>query len=248
MTTRHLLAALSALTILASCKKNNSTDPSSSTSKLKTYIEDVQSPYYHYTDTFAVTYDNNNRITSVASPDLKFQYTYSDKSFTLDLYQNNMLSIHEILYLNNIPYLDSTFQFNSTNDSTTEKYAYNGKLLTRKTTYTYSKRATNVEFREDYTYDNNGNLIKDVETDSQGNLNATSSYTYTNNPLNVTINPVYFAPQSKYFPATQKQTDGAGNTIATITYTYLFDNSGRVTKETDVASNGGSVIKTYIYY
>ncbi|HTI94747.1 MAG TPA: hypothetical protein VL727_29350 [Puia sp.] len=249
MTTRQLLTALSALTILASCKKNSSTDLSGNTLKLKTYIEDVQLPSSpHLTDTFAVTYDNSNRITSLASANLKFLYTYSDKSFTLDLYQNNQLSIHELLYINSIPYLDSTFQFNNTNDSTTEKYVYNGKLLTHKTTYTYSKNGTTVNFRNDYTYDNSGNLIKDVETDGQGNINSTSTFTYTNNPLNVSVSPVYFPIQSKYFPATQKQTDGTGTPIATITYSYLFDNAGRVSKETDMADDGEVVIKTYIYY
>jgi hypothetical protein len=195
-----------------------------------------------------VTYDNNNRITGLTSPNLKFVYTYLDKSFTLDLYENNRLSIHENLYLNNIPYLDSTFQFNDTNDSTTEKYVYNGKLLMHKTTYTYSKKATTVDFRNDYTYDNSGNLTRDVETDGQGNINTISSYTYSTTPINVTVNPVYFAPQSKYFPATLKETDGSGNTIANITYSYLFDNSNRLSKETDMADNGEVAIKTYIYY
>ena len=248
MTTRHLLAALSALTILASCKKNNSTEPSGNTQKLKTYIEDVWTTSYHVTDTFSVTYDNNNRITSLASPEMRFVYTYSDKSFTLDLiYGTNQVSIHENFYLNNIPYLDSTFQYNATNDSTTEKYVYNGKLLTRKTTYTYSKNGTTVDFRNDYTYDNNGNLIKDVETDGQGNINTTATYTYTTTPLNVSVNPVYYPIQSKYFPATQKQTDGTGTPIVTITYSYRFDTSGRVSKETETADAGEVAIKTYLY-
>ncbi|HEY4287875.1 MAG TPA: hypothetical protein VGN00_12305 [Puia sp.] len=247
MTTKHLFAALSILYVFASCNKNNSSESSGNTTKLKLYIEDVQASGYHETDSFAVNYDNNNRITSMVSPNGKFVYTYSDKSFTLDLYNNNQLSIHEILYLNNIPYVDSTFQVNDTNDSTTEKYTYNGKLLTRVTTYDYSKSGTTVFSRSDYTYDNDGNLIKDIETDGSGTVNTISTYTYTNHRLNMPIDPIYYPLQSKYFPATQKQTDGAGNVIANVTYSYLFDSSGRITKETDMLDNGEVATKTYIY-
>jgi hypothetical protein len=249
MTIRHLLTPLSVLLIFTSCSKNTSTDLTGNSIRLKTYIEDVQIPFAgHLTDTFAVSYDNNNRITGMVSPNLKFAYAYSDKSFTLDLYENGQPSIHENFFLNNIPYLDSTFQFNNTNDSSTEKYVYNGKLLVHKTTYSYSQMATTVEFTNGYTYDDNGNLIKDIETDGQGNINTISTYTYTTIPINITVNPVYFPPQSKYFPATLKETDGSGNIIANVTYSYLFDNFNRLSKETDMADNGEVAVKTYIYY
>jgi len=246
MIVKRLIIPLSVLFILASCKKGNSS-ASGNAGKLKTYIEDVQTTYTHETDTFAVTYDNDDRIISLASPILKFQYTYHATSFTLDLYENNRLSIHEISYLNSIPLVDSTFQFNDTNDSTTEKYAYSGNLLTRKTAYSYSTGNITVDTRDDYTYDNNGNMVQDVQTDGQANVNAITTYTYTTIPLSVTVNPIYFPQQSKYFPATEKQMDGNGSVIAAITYTYMFDSGGRVVKETDTIEGVGTAIKTYIY-
>ncbi|GGB06502.1 hypothetical protein [Puia dinghuensis] len=248
MPIRHLPLYVIALYLLVSCKKNNGANSSGNANKLKMYIEDAKTSNSHVTDSFNVTYDNDNRITSLASPALKFVYTYSSKSFTLDLFENNQLSIHEIFYINSASYVDSTFQFDNTNDTTTEKYIYTGSLLTRDTTYSYSSAGTSIDTRDDYTYDNNGNTIKDVQSDGQGNINQITTFTYTTYPLSVRTNPTYFAPGAKYLPATQKVTDGAGSPIGTITYSYAFDGAGRLTKETDSADNGDVVVKTYIYY
>jgi hypothetical protein len=91
------------------------------------------------------------------------------------------------------------------------------------------------------------NVIKDIQSDGQGNVNTISTYTYTNKPLSVTISPIYYAPGSKYLPATQQQTDGTGNPTASVTYSYEFDSSGRLTKETDLINNADVATKTYIY-
>jgi hypothetical protein len=247
MPIKHLFAGLFLLCLFASCKKNSGSNSSGKSSKLKTYIEYVQAGSSIVTDTFAVAYDNDNRIISVTAPNLGFVYTYSDKSFTLDLYENSQLSIHEIAWLNSVPYVDSTFQYDNTSDTTTEGYIYTGNQLTRETTYSYSNGVATIDTRDDYTYDNNGNGIKDVQTDGQGNVLTISTFTYTNKPLSVTISPIYFAPGSKYLPATQQQTDGTGNPIASVTYSYVFDSSGRLTKETDTINNGEVASKTYIY-
>jgi len=247
MPIKHLFAGLFVLCLFAACKKSGGSNSSGNSSKLKTYIEYVQTGSSIITDTFAVAYDNNNRIISVTAPNLGFVYTYSDKSFTLDLYENSQLSIHEIAWLNSIPYVDSTFQFDNTSDTTTEGYIYTGNQLTRETTYSYSNGVATIDTRDDYTYDNSGNGIKDVQSDGQGNILTISTFTYTNKPLSVTISPIYFAPGSKYLPATQQQTDGTGNPIASVTYSYVFDSSGRLTKETDTINNGEVASKTYIY-
>jgi hypothetical protein len=169
-----------ALFLVFACKKNSGTTSSGSTDKLRLYIEDLQlaGSGSEEIDSFNVTYDNQNRITSLASPDLRFLYTYSSQSFTLDLYENNALSIHEIAYINSASYVDSTFQYNDTNDTTTEGYAYNGAKLIRLTSYVYSSSGTMVETRDDYTYDNSGNMVKDVQSDGNGNVNQVSTLTY----------------------------------------------------------------------
>ena len=232
-----------------SCKKSDNNTTPNNPNKLKLYIENLSQTPYNTIDTFTVSYDGDNRITALTSSTEKFVYTYSNKSFTLDDYENNVLSVHEILFLNGQSYVDSTFQYDNTLDTTTEKYNYNGKLLTRITDYNYSISGTQIDEQEDYTYDNNGNVITDTQSDGYGNINTISTYTYTGKVLNFSTEPFYFPVKSIDIPATQIQTDGSGNTLASITYAYTFDSEGRVTSETDTDSvSGYIVVKDYVYY
>jgi hypothetical protein len=237
-----------AFSFFISCKKGSST--ASNPYKLKMYIEEVINPPQDQTDSFTLTYDANNRITGLNSALLSEIYTYgSNQSYTLDLYTNGTLSIHEIFYINNSSVVDSTLQYDNTNDTTTEGYLYSGSQLTRKSTYSFSQSTgSQIYMQEDYTYDNNGNLLKDVLSDGYGNVSTISTYTYTAYHYNNLTGVIYLPVQAKNLPATETQTDGSGNPLASLTYTYVFDGSGRVTKETDAANNGQSVIKSYIYY
>jgi len=124
MNARTLLAASFVLCLLASCKKNSDKGPTGITNKLKLYIEDARATPYNSIDTFSLTYDNDNRITSLRSKTLQFVYAYPSNGFTMDLYESSHLSIHEIGFIKG-NYVDSTFQYNDTFDSTTEKYIYN---------------------------------------------------------------------------------------------------------------------------
>jgi hypothetical protein len=247
MPLKHLTYFALALCLLASCKKNSGTNASGDANKLKTYIETDQVNGTTQSDTFAVSYDNDNRITGLVSPNLKEIYTYQSKSYTLDLYVNGALSIHELFYINGSSLVDSTLQYNNTNDTTTEGYVYNGTSLTTLFTYDFINNIASIDSRDDYTYDNSGNLLKDVQGDGYGNVNLVYTYTYTTYPLNARINPTYYPLQAKYLPATLKLTDGFGNSQGSIAYTYVFDSSNRLTKETDTGDNGDVVTKTYIY-
>ncbi|HLI92223.1 MAG TPA: hypothetical protein VKU83_01375 [Puia sp.] len=247
MFTKYLLLAFIAVCLLDSCKKNNGANSSGTPDKLKMYIEDATTSGLHQVDSFTVSYDGDNRITSLASPALTFTYAYASKSFTLDLYNFSQLSIHEVAYVNGSSYVDSTFQFNDTNDTTTEGYTYSGGLFTRLTTYNYSSAGSSVYSIDDYSYDNNGNAVKDVNSDGSGSINMIFNFTYTTYPLKVRTSPTYLPVASKYLPATQTITDGSGHPLGTITYSYVFDGSGRLTKETDSADNGDVFVKTYLY-
>lgn len=168
--------------------------------------------------------------------------------FTLDLYTNGAFKVHEIAYINSPSLVGSTFQYDNTNDTTTKGYVYSGKLLMQKSTYDYSAlTGAEINTQDDYTYDNNGNPIKDIQSDGYGDVNTTSTFTHTDKLLNYSIGPTYI-PQSKNLPATQVQTDGSCNHIETVTYTYVFDSSNRLTKETDALDTGESVMETYVYY
>ncbi len=237
------------LVLISSCKKDNSNSSASNGNRLKLYIEDATNTSFNSIDSFNFTYDGQNRITSIYSANLKTMYAYpTSNSFTLDLYTYGVFNIHETAYINNSLLVDSTFQYNNTNDTTTEGYIYSGRLLMRKSSYTYTQATgAQIDTQDDYTYDNNGNPVKDIQSDGNGNVNTVSTFTYTNQLLNYSIGPTYI-PKSKNLPATQVQADGLGNHLATVTYTYVFDSSNRVIKETDAVDNGESVVKTYVYY
>ena len=230
-----LPVALLFILFISSCKKENSNDTTNNNpNKLKLYIEDATNTSFGAIDSFTVSYDGNNRLTGLTSPNLKFVYAYSSNSFTLDLYEYGQVSIHEIYYINSSSLVDSTLQFDASGDTTTEKYVYSGKLLTSLSTYDYTTAGgAEIYSENDYTYDNNGNVIKEVDSDGNGDVNTISIFTYTDKPLNFSTSPIYLPVGSKYLTATKSQTDGSGNPDCYNCFSYVFDSQGRVTKETD---------------
>jgi YD repeat-containing protein len=236
--------ALVGILFFCSCKKDNS--PAASSVRPKTYTENITSSIVgNSITTYDLSYDGNNRLLSLVStpapPELKFVYQYGTSSFTLDLYNFNILSIHEIAWLNTIPFVDSTFQYDDTNDTTTEKYFYNaGKQLVKKNEYSYSKATggtlTNTT---NYTYDNNGNVI--TETDDF----STTTYDYYSNLLTPFSLDMSYSPVTKNLPKTV--TINSGGLIESATHAYKFDSNNRLVADTAAASNGDIVIKTYTY-
>ena len=250
MRIKALLPVCVAFCFLVSCKKNSGTSSSSNPNRVKTYIETLTGTGVNETDTFNLSYNNSGRLVSMASKIQQFNYAYNgNTSYTLDLFELGQLSIHEIYYINSALHVDSTFQYDDTQDTTTEKYIYNGSQLMTLMTYDYSNKVSSLSTRDTYTYDNNGNGIKDVNDDGYGNINTITTFTYTNTPFQVTINPTYFPAAPKNLPATQTVTDGSGNVQANVTYTYVFDGAGRVIKQTETDNVSGYVgVKTYTYY
>jgi len=243
------LAAVVLVCLIISCKKSGNSNSSAGQNRIKTYVEAVHGTAFDQTDTFNLGYDADGRLTSMTSTNLKFSYAYNGtSSFSLDLYENGHLSIHELALIKGGTVVDSTWQYNDSHDTTTEKYVFNGNVLTSKITFDYSGGLPFVQTQDNYSYDNNGNLVKDVQGDGTGAINSVTTYTYTNKAFQLAITPTYFPAQAKYLPATMTITDGSGNPTATVTYSYVFDSAGRVKQETDAANNGSSVIKSYIYY
>ncbi|HVM87055.1 MAG TPA: hypothetical protein VMT76_02630 [Puia sp.] len=239
---------LFSLLFIFSCNKTNNPN-SNNLNKVKLYIEDATQTAYNEIDTFTLSYDNQDRIISLESPIIKQTYTYgSGNSFSMDLYTYGAWSIHEIFYLNGSAIVDSTLQYNNTSDTSSEGYLFSGTTLLQKKEYIYSSSAVQIDTQDDYTYDNNGNMTKDVQSDGNGNVGTVITYTYTDKPLNPLVTPKYFTLQSKNLPATQTQVDGYGNPLLTITYSYNFDNQGRLIKDTETYDNGDVVVKSYVYY
>jgi hypothetical protein len=241
-----LLTAILGTLFFISCKKDNQTPASSSLPK--TYTEDVRSSVLNNVTTYNLTYDANNRLVSLAAipePSItKFIYNYtSSNSFTLDLYDYNILGIHEIFWLNSFLLVDSTFQFDNSNDSSSEKYFYNtNKQLVELKNYNYYYTGAVLNLTTDYTYDNNGNAT--MMSDDAGN---TTTYTYYTDLINTLSMGRSYFPLSRNFIKTSTLSSG-GNTESS-THFYTFDSNNRLVK--DSSSTTGTVdvigIKSYTY-
>ena len=231
--------------LLNACQKpftdefaSSSSSSSSTAARPKTYTEDVTTPSGHTVVTFNLSYDANNRLVSMisaSSPGDKFIYQYSSNTITLDIYNSNVLNIHEIFFLNSLNYADSTLQYNNTADTMTEKYYYNSSnQLVKLNEYDYSVSTGAVLFNSTtYAYDVTGNVVTEVD-----NTAGTTTYTYSNIPFNFSMG-FDFLPPPKYFVKTE--TNGS-----TLTHAYTFDSSNRLLTDT-VTGGGYTLIKSYTY-
>lgn len=239
---------------LGSCQKDYSIDSGSGSgnnnggnalARPKTYTEELTEPNGHESITFNLNYDGSNRLVSLvaaADPSTKMVYTYNSSGLAkLDIYNTGSLSLHEEFYLNRSNRPDSTFQYNDTGDSTTEKYLYNGnKQLVLVKNYQYSKlTGGELDFATSYQYDAAGNLVK--ETD--GITTTTYEYTTQTNPL---INLSPFTLDILRLVKTTTIDDGMDKII--FNHTYTFDSSNRLTSEKMTSTdNSIIVVRSYTY-
>lgn len=240
--------ALLASLFLSSCKKDNNTSGNGSSSMPKTYTEDIRSSIIGNSLTvYDLTYDANNRLTALtatpAPPSLNFVYAYpTTGTVTLDLYEGGTLGIHEIYFLNASSLVDSTFQFNNTDDTTTEKYIYNGnKQLIQQNTYDFSTSGTTLNNTTNFTYDNLGNVVSSVDNQGQ-----TINYTYYTNLPNTLNMGQTFLPQAVNFVQTATLT--SGGTTETVKHFYTFDSNNRLIKDSaSTVEVDLTAIKSYTY-
>jgi hypothetical protein len=245
MKNRFSFPILLGILFVISCKKDNNTPPDSS-SLPKTYTEDIRSSGFNSLTVYNLSYDGNNRLVSIVAipePSIgKIIYQYAnDNSFTMDLYNSNVLDIHEKFWLNSISFVDSTFQFNSTNDTSTEKYIYNSaKQLIQRKDYTYYSAGPVLDNVTDYTYDNNGNV-----TEESDNLGKTVTYEYYPDLTNNLSTGQVYLPVPKNFIKTAST--NSGGTLVTATHFYTFDSNNRLTKDSASTNVDVIVIKSYTY-
>jgi YD repeat-containing protein len=242
-----LLLTASILFLYSCSKDNNPTNPNNA-SLPKTYTEDIRSSVVgNSVTTYNLTYDDHNRLVALAAtpapPSINFAYAYpSNNTVTMDLYEGGSLSIHEMLWINNSSFLDTTFQYDNTGDTSTEKYIYNGNgQLIQANEYNYSSSGTTLSNKTNYTYDNQGNAISSV--DIQGNSNTYTYYSDLTNNFNLYQT---FLPQPINFLKTQVLNSG-GTTVSTTHY-YTFDSQKRLIKDsTSIVEFDFTAIKTYTY-
>jgi hypothetical protein len=230
---------------IISCKKGNDTATSNSALP-KTYTEDIRSSAINSKIVYNLTYDSKNRLVSLAAipePSItKFVYQYpDDKSVTLDLYNSGQLSIHEKFWLNGFSLVDSTFQYDDSQDTSTEKYFYDpNHLVTIVNNYDYSGGVSTLSNQTQYTYDNNGNAL------TQSDFSGTTSFTYyADLPYTLSVGQPYISVP-KYFIKTASS-DASGSLI-TATHYYKFDSSNRLVQDSAYVSGVDAIaIKSYTY-
>jgi YD repeat-containing protein len=230
----------------ASCKKDKPAQTVHS-DKVKSYTETLNLSSGTTTETYNFEYDNQDRITTIttsSNPVKKFVYTYDvSGNFSLDSYSENTLFVHENFFVKD-SLVDSTYQYDNTLDTITEKYVYNSSnLLSVLDEYAYYYGLPVLSRITVYTYDNDGNLIKTANTN-----NKVETFDYY--PDLVYALPV-LSPKTKKKKSNLIKTytlQENGFTIGTTTSTYTFDDNNRITSITETASNGDLGTKTFTYF
>ena len=245
-----LFAAILFIILLSSCQKDAGVGPTTATDKVKTYTEDITSASIgNSVTTYNLGYDGSNRIISIiaaSAPGNKFLFTYpSAGSFSMDIYNSNVRVIHEDFFLNSSSYPDSTFQYNNTGDTSTEKNIYNAKnQLIKLYEYDYSKiTGSDLWNTTSYTYDADGNLLKAEDTDSD-----IDTYEYYPDLVYILPAMMPYAQPEKHNLVKKHTLKSNGYELGSATYTYTFDSKNRISTEKAITSDGSIILKTYTYF
>lgn len=233
----------------ATLPPNNSID---SSGMLKTYTEgypSVANPVNLIT--FNVQYGANKQIIgliSAANPANRFVFTYPlTTKYTQDILESDTLVIHEDFYTNSNGFLDSTYQYNDTKDTSAEKYFYNSnnQIITMNE-YQINKGQSELINIINYTYNADG----DLETATGSDLSK-ETYTYYTDATYVTplvtgiLNINSF--KKMHLVKTSNLTSN-GMVVISVNYTYTFDAKNRVVTELANGSDGSTITKGYTYY
>jgi hypothetical protein len=244
-----LLTSIALVILFSSCQKESSEVLPASSLKIKTYTEDVKNGPLKSVTTYNVSYDGSNRIVAVtdaSDPNNKIHYGYpSNKHYTVDVYFSSVVTIHVDYFLNDQSMIDSSFQYNITDDSSTEKFSYNAAhQLTQLKDYAYSKiTGSQLLNTTTFSYDGAGNITKTQDTDG-----FTEILDYHPGLVNVLpeVMPVK-VPNKKGNLVKQYTLNHNGNLQFGINYTYTFDSKDRISTITETYDDGTVVVKTYTY-
>lgn len=252
MKKNFLFPAVIALVILfSSCQKEPGNNlPPTGQLKLKTYTEDVRSAILgNSVTTYNFNYDGNDRMTSMvdaANPGNKFVFAYpSSSKYTMDLFIDNIFELHVDYLLNSQLLIDSSFQYNNTEDTSAEKYVYNpAHQLIKLYEYDYYSTGPDLWNTTAYTYDGAGNLVKSEDTDDY-----MYTYEYYTDKLYVLpqLIPVMVANQKVNLIKKLTLTE-SGTVTGSADYTYTFDSKDRISTIRHDYNDNDVVIKTFTYF
>jgi hypothetical protein len=214
-----------------------------SSSLVKTYTEKQITGSDSTSITFNLSYDASNRITSIvsaANAGDRFVYRYNtNKTYTMDLYNQNVLSIASTFFLNSFNLPDSMVQINDTQDTSTTKILYDtNKRPVQQREYDRAGGASVLLETSFYEYDNNGNIIAETSGSER------TTYTYSSLLNNLNMGDIYGYKNKNLAQTTVTNRTGANITLS---HTYTFDSQNRLTSEKITGSTGEVLTKTYTY-
>ena len=235
---------------LFSCKKADTTQ-SAFSKNVKTYIVDETNAAGRRVDSFTVYYDATDRILKALSPDSSIFFRYlSGNTFSKQVKSDSITTLVELFYINANNLVDSSLRYTIDGDSIKQKFEYNDQQqLTAMKTYHFTSAQALILLRtNEYSYDDNGNKIKDIESDDLSNVISTTNFTYGEQSGDLFIIRTSFEPKFfKNLPLTESTLfNGSGNTIS-YQYTYIFDEYGRVTSQSQTDLSGYVTVRTYKY-
>lgn len=215
--------------------------------KVKSYSENFTSSSENLSSVFNINYDANDRIISVVSmsrPGDKFLFNYdSEDHYTMDLYNGGSINIHEEFFLKNSR-IDSTFQYDDSMDSTSEKYIYNSINQLIKIEEYDVDNGPELSNTTTYTYDADGNVAK--ASDSNGKIETFDYYPGLLNVMPLTSPYMLFSGKANLVKTDAITSNGSP--VATIISTYTFDSYNRISMITQTATDGSSVVKAFTYF
>jgi hypothetical protein len=235
---------------LFSCKKSDTTQ-SAFSKNVKTYIVDETNAAGRRVDSFTVYYDATDRILKALSPDSSIFFRYlSGNTFSKQVKSDSITTLIELFYVNANNGVDSSLRYTIDGDSIKQKFEYNDQQqLTSMKTYHFTNAQGLMLLRtNEYTYDANGNRIRDIESDEMSNVISTTSYTYGEQAADLFTIRTFFEPTAfTNLPLTESTLfNGSGNTVS-YQYAYTFDENGRVISQTQTGNLGNTIVRTYKY-
>ena len=239
------------ITLIISCKKSGS--DSDVSLKVKTVTYTTTSSSFNSTNAYNITYNTNDEITgreSITDPGnySTFQPAGNAKNI-LQTYSGSLLFIHREAFLNPSTLLvDSVYEINANlKDTTKTKFHYNNaSQVIGADEILHSHFGVIYNNRYDYTYDNKGNLIQEVQLSS--GVNYTKVYTYGNDLPYLEISPSgHFPIISKNHPV--KMTYTSPFRSYDVFHEYKFDDRGRLIADIATTSEDDKVYTSaYTYY
>jgi YD repeat-containing protein len=246
---KSLFISFALLVMFASCQKEIDTTEDVSTAPVDTPAATVPNKFlvkksidkrtnsevvYNY------QYDAKDRLVSRTSPsgDLRYVYQYSTNSVTMDLFEKNVLTLHDIYFLNSNGGTDSVVHY-TTKDTTSEKNFWNASNVISQVKEYSITNGKSVLTNTIVTESVDGDIVKETSTYNYQIVYEFSALLYTLN------NGLAFLGRNKHIIKTATYT---GSVNEVLNYTYTFDNLNRIIGQTVKNKRGETIVDSIYSY